>query len=297
MKPVSAELLTLLATRQFFAADLYTFSGGNLGSNVLRYCGGDADITANGFLFSAGGQVGPYFDRKDNKAKCHWKVGVEVDTLVFDVLPGSAQIFGTGFLAAVRQGVFDGAELLLERAYMPTYGDTRRGTVRYFLGRVAEVDAGRSLATFTVNSHLELFNLQMPRNLYQPGCVNSLGDPSCGVSPIPSTTGTVQAGSTSAQIIATLAGGPFATGTFDLGKVQFTSGVLNGLALTAKQVALSSPAVITLLGYFPTAPSPGDTLTLFFGCDKSTGPNGCPKFNNLGRYRGFPFVPQPATAF
>jgi uncharacterized phage protein (TIGR02218 family) len=296
VKPASAELLALLATRQFFAADIYTFSGGNLGSNVLRYCGGDQNLTVNGLLYPAGGQVGPYFDRKDNKAKCHWKVGVEVDQLVFDVLPGSSTIFGTGFLAAVRQGTFDGAELLLERVYMPTYGDTRRGTVRYFLGRVAEVDAGRSVATFTVNSHLELLNLELPINLYQPGCVNSLGDPSCGVSPIPSTTGTVTSGSTAAAINATLAGGPFAAGTFDLGTILFTSGALDGLELTAKQVVLTSPATVFLLGYFPSAPSTGDTFTLFFGCDKTTGPNGCPKFNNLDRYRGFPFVPQPATA-
>src|SRR6185437_11924182 len=153
MKPVSAELLALLATRQFFAADLYTFSGGNLGSSVLRYCAGDADLSANGFSYPAGGQIGPYFDRRDNKAKCHWKIGVEVDTLVVDLIPGSAKVFGTPFLEAVHSGVFDGAELTLDRAYMPTYGDTSRGLVRYFVGRVADVDLGRSICTFSVNSH------------------------------------------------------------------------------------------------------------------------------------------------
>ncbi|MGH6975639.1 MAG: baseplate hub protein, partial [Stellaceae bacterium] len=86
MKPASTALKSLLATRQFYAADLYTFA--LVGGGTLRYCGGDRDITANGNLYPAGGATGPYFDRKDNKAKCHWKVGVEVDQLVFDVLPG-----------------------------------------------------------------------------------------------------------------------------------------------------------------------------------------------------------------
>jgi uncharacterized phage protein (TIGR02218 family) len=296
MKPASAELLSLLATRQFYAADLYTFQGGALGANVLRYCGGDQDVTANGMLFPAGGQTGPYFDRKDNKAKCHWKIGVEVDTLVFDVLPGSSTVFGVPFLQAVHEGAFDGAELILDKAYMPTYGDTSRGLIRYFVGRVAEVDAGRSVATFSVNSHLELLNLQLPRNLFQPGCVNSLGDASCQAT-IPTTTGTVSAASANATVYASLAGGPFSTGAFDLGKITFTSGALNGLSQTVRQCAFGSPNTITTVGFFPGAPAIGDTFTIAYGCNKSySDSNGCPKFSNLGRFRGFPFVPQPATA-
>src|SRR5579863_7564279 len=136
MKPASSALKSLLATRRFYAADLYSFAlagGGN-----LRYCAGDRDIVANGLPYPAGGSTGPYFDRKDNKAKCHWKVGVEVDTLVFDVLPGSAKVLGQPFLDAVRTGLFDAADCTLERVFMPTYGDTRAGTVVMFTGRVAE---------------------------------------------------------------------------------------------------------------------------------------------------------------
>lgn len=296
MKPVSAELLALLATRQFYVADLYTFSGGNLGASVLRYCGGDQSLSANGNLYPAGGVTGPYFDRQDNKAKCHWKVGVAVDTLVFDVIPGSATLFGVSFLAALHNGVMDGAELLLERAYMPAYGDLTRGTVRYFAGLVAEIDFGRSVATFSVNSHLELLNLQLPRNLYQPSCVNNLGDTACGVNLASyMTTGTVQSGSTSALVLATISGS-FASGTFDLGKIVFTSGALDGLSATVKACAFGSPASIQLLAYLPGAPAAGDSFDLFYGCDKSDGGNGCAKFANTARYRAQRLVPQPATA-
>ena len=89
MKPASTALQNLLASRQFFAADLYTFA--LIGGSALRYCSGDRDITAGGHLFTA---QGPRIDRKDNKAKCHWKIGVEVDTLVFDVMPQAADMVG-----------------------------------------------------------------------------------------------------------------------------------------------------------------------------------------------------------
>jgi uncharacterized phage protein (TIGR02218 family) len=296
MKPASSALQALLATRQFFVADLYTFAGGNLGTDVLRYCGGDLDVTANGFAYAAGGQTGPYFDRQDNKAKCHWKIGTAVDTLVFDVVPGSATVLGAPFLTAVRQGLFDGSELTLERVYMPTYGDTRAGTVRMFVGRVAEIDAGRSIATFSVNSQLELLNLQMPRNLFQPGCVNNLGDASCTVNLASyAVTGTVEAGATSSGFpTASLSQ---AAGYFNLGKVVFTSGALAGLSRTVQYNAVESGyQTIGLVGYLPAAPAAGDTFTIYPGCDKTTGAGGCAKFNNLPHFRGFPYVPQPSTA-
>ncbi len=292
MKPASQALKALLASRQFYAADLYTFT--LAGGGMLRYCGGDRDISAGGNRFPAGGQSGPYFDRKDAKAKCHWKIGVEVDTLVFDVLPGSATVLGAPFLAAVRQGVFDGAELQLERAFMPTYGDTSAGTVILFAGRVAEVDAGRSVATFTVNSHLELLNLQMPRNLYQPGCVNNLGDASCAVSLASfATSGTALAGSSASVLTASLAQ---ATGYFDQGKLTFTGGANAGLWRSVKSWVAGSPGTLSLLAPFPNAPAAGDAFTLYPGCDKTLGTNGCAKFSNQANFRGMPYIPTPDTA-
>ncbi len=296
MKPVGPELLALLATRQFFCADLWTFSGGNLGSTTLRYCGGDQSLSANGFFYSAGGATGPYFDRSSNKAKCHWKVGVGVDTLSFDVMPGSASLFGVPFRQAARNGVFDGAELILERVFMPTYGDTTRGTVRFFVGRVANIDVGRSVCTFSVASHLELLNLQLPRNLYQAGCVNNLGDEACGVALSSfKTTGTVQAGSTTALVLASLAGS-FPYGTFDQGKVTFTSGALQSLSATVKTCVFGSPSHVQLLAFLPGPPAAGDTFYISYGCDKSNGANGCAKFANTARFRAEKLIPQPTTA-
>jgi uncharacterized phage protein (TIGR02218 family) len=288
MKTASPELLALLATRQFYSADLYLFT--LIGGGTLHYCGGDQDIVYNGITWSAGKGTGPYFDRQDNKAKCHWKVGVEVDTLVFDVLPGSSTVLGEAFLPAVKQGVFDGAELTLYRAFMPTYGNVAAGVVLMFAGRVAEVDAGRSLATFSVTSHLELLNQNMPRNLYQSGCVNTLFDASCGLSqPAFSVSGVVAAGSTASLVNTAL---PQASGYYALGALAFTTGANAGVSRTVKAWSGSQ---LTFFSPFPVAPATGDSFTITAGCDK-TQATCSGKFNNLARFRGFPYVPENSTA-
>lgn len=282
----------LLASRQFYAVDLYTITLS--GGTVLRYCQGPADIVYGGHTFSSGGTVGPYFDRKDNKAKVRWAVGVGVDSLTIDVIPGTSTILGQPFLSAVRFGLFDGAEFQLERAFMATYGDTSAGTVIMFAGRVAEIDAGRTLATFTINDHRELLTQNLPRNLFQPSCVNTLYDASCGVVAASySAAGTVLAGTTNSFIMTSLIQ---ATGYFDRGKVTFLTGANTGLSVGVSSWDAGPPGVLTLTGPIPVAPAAGDTFTAFAGCDHTIGGGGCAKFSNLGRFRGFPYIPAPETA-
>ena len=295
MKPVSPEMLAILQSRQFFAVDLWTLTLQS--GNVFRYCSGDADVTANGFLYSAGGQVGPYWDRTDNKAKCHWSTGTSVDTLVVDVLPGSATVLGEPWLTACRTGLFDGALVMLERAYMPTYGDTRAGVIRLFVGQMGEISSGRSVATHNIYSYTELLNLQFPRNVAQTPCVNNLGDAACAVDLNSfKTTGVVGASPTptAGVFAATIAGAPFPAGTFDLGTLRFTSGDLSGYT---GSVLTATNTSVTVNGVLPEPPAAGDAFTIYYGCNKSfTDGNGCPKFSNQARFRGLPFVPQPSVA-
>jgi uncharacterized phage protein (TIGR02218 family) len=291
MKTASTGLLALLASRQFFAVDLFQFT--LTGGATLNYCSGDQDITWNSIVWNAGGTTGPYLIREGARAKCHWKTGIEVDTLVFDVLPSSSTIQGLPFLTAVQQGVFDGAEMTLYRAFMPSYGNTAEGTVLMFAGRVAEIDVGRSLATFTVNSHLELLNQNLPRNLYQAGCLNTLFDAACGLNAESfAIIGVAGATSLAYNIKATLSQ---ESGYFDLGKIVFTSGLNNGLSRTVKTYVKGTPGSVHLIAPFPNAPSVGDSFKLYPGCDKRQ--NTCSdKFNNLARFRGFPYIPENATA-
>lgn len=282
-------LLALLGTRQFLAADIYVFTLAN-GQGTLRYCAGDLDIVAGGNTYTAGGSTGPYFDRTDNKAKLHQKAGTDVDTLIFDCLPGSSTVNAIPFLTAARYGTFDNADFELWRAFMSTYGNISAGVVPVFVGRVAEIDFGRSMATFTINSHLELFNQNMPRNLYQSGCANVLYDASCTLLPANfQATGTVGAGSTASAINTTLV----TTLTLPLGIITMTSGVLNGVSRTIKDY--TSGSLIDLIAPFPTAPATGDTFKVNSGCDLKQSTCAL-TFSNVQNFRGTPNVPIPETA-
>lgn len=295
-KPISPRLLSMLQIdKDLFAADTYEFT--LIGGGVLRYTNGDTTIIGNGKTYSAGGiQIGPYFDSAGNRGRARWVLGTEVDTQIFDVIPGSAQVNSQAFLIACEQGAFDGAVLIKQRWFMPTYGDTRLGPITLFVGKVAEVDVGRSKATFMVNSYLELLDQNFPRNLYQAGCVNNLGDSPCGVNLTALAVACVAlAGSTAGIISANLAVAP--TGQFNQGKVTFTSGALNGLSRTVKLGTAGAPGSISLLLPLPAAPANGDTFNIFPGCDKTyAGSNGCAKFANQARWRGEDLIPVAETA-
>ena len=294
MKSASPALIALLGTRQFNFCGLYAFS--LIGGGNLYYTGGDTDVLFGGNLYTAGGTTGAYFDTTSNAAKAHWKLGVEVDTLTFDVLPAAATVNSQPLLTAIRQGVFDGAELTFSHAYWPQQAYQTpvvpTGAVVMFVGRVAETDWGRSLATFTVNSHLELLNQSMPRNLYQSGCVNTLYDSSCTLAQATfAVNATALTGSTASVVSATIAN---ATGYFDLGKVKFTGGVNSGVSRSVKTYVAGSPGTISLLSPLPNAPANGDTFKIYPGCDKTQ--NTCAaRFSNQSNFRGMRFIPENST--
>lgn len=290
-KTTSAPLLALLATRQFFTVKLFTFTLSD--GTISRYCSGDQDVVSGGNTFSCGGQTGPYFERGDNKAVVHWVIGTQVDSLSFDVLPGTGTIKGFNWYTAALYGIFDGATLLYQRAYLSAY-PTVVGTYDMFGGLSADISLGRKMVTFTINSHMELLNHNVPLNFYQSSCNNNLYDTSCGVLPASySNSGVVSAGSTAGSILAAM--GP-ATAFFDLGKLTMTSGALNGFSIGIKSWTQGTPFGTFLLNRpFPAAPALGDTFTAYAGCDKQQ--TTCAfKFNNIANFRGTPYVPTPENA-
>jgi len=296
MKPASTALQALLASRQFWACDLYVIT--LVGGGVLRYAGGDCDVLdPGGNRYSCGGMTGPYFDRADSKSTCHWKLGTETDTLTFDLVPSQAQVLGLPLTQALRQGLFDGAVLQLLRAYAPAPPSATSwpvpvtGTLIKFTGFIAEADGGGTVVTITVNSALERLGTKWPRNLYQPGCVNVVGDAACGVNLASfAVNGAAAAGSTASTIATSL---PKAAGYFDLGAITFTSGPNAGLKRGVAQWNLGQ---LMLMTPFPAAPVVGDGFVIMPGCDGTMDAGGCPKFNNLANFRGFPFIPAPSTA-
>lgn len=302
MKTVAPAVLALLATRQFWSANLFTFT--LYDGTVLRYTDADKDISSGGHTFLCGGPSqtgGPFFtggnNGSGNKVKAHWKVGVDVDTITFDVIPGAALVESVAFLTACRLGFFDQATIQIDRAVMPTAYDASAGTIPIFLGYVADVDISRSIATFTVSGGTVLLNRPFPFSVYQPGCLNTLYDTNCTLSRTSfQATGAATSGTT-ANIIndTTLAG---ATGTYDFGMIKFTSGQNNNFIRGIQTYVHGSPNIITLMSPFPFTPAIADSFVIYRGCNKvlSDATRGCTSFSNTANFRGFPFIPAPSTA-
>jgi len=277
MKPASTALQTLLGANQFAMADCYTFTLQD--GTVARYTSADIDVVdqATGNVFAASG---PFFER----SKVKFQKGVQVDELDLTLTAGPSHLLeGAPWLSALTAGILDGAELRLDRAFMPTFGDTSAGLVTLFVGRVAEVDVGRTQATLKANTHLELLSQQWPWRLFQPGCTRALYDAGCGVNqagyaqPV-----TVGSGSTTQNIVTNLSQG---SAWASLGLLVFTAGALAGktFGIRSDDGAGNLQPTTPL----PIPPSSGDTLTVYPGCDKQQ--STChTKFNNLQNFEGFP---------
>ena len=210
MLAVAPELQALLnSSDQFIMADLYsvTLAAGG----VLRWTSADIDLAIEGHVFSSVVQV------KRDKIKV--SVGLEVDTLNLTVYPDESTVIdGTPFVAAVRAGALDGAVVLLERAFftpvdweafapyiivdaagnieIDSQGNQLTGAtapsriptpdyvgkITRFIGLVSDIEQFTGTEVpITVKSYLELLNVNMPRNIYQPTCRRTLFDAGCAL--------------------------------------------------------------------------------------------------------------------
>lgn len=292
MKPISPALVALLGTRQYYKTTLYTIA--LVGGSTLRYTSADKNIVWDGNTYSCGGSTGPYFNLDGNETKAHWKAGLDVDSFEFAVAPGNATINGISFFNAIKNGIFDGADVTIDRAYAATPASAIVGIITIFNGRMVGANpAGASNFTFKINSWIELLNQNFPRNFSQANCINTLGDAACTVDLSSlGVNGVVLAGSSANTIMTNLSQ---LTGYFTGGKIVFTSGVNDGFSRGVRSYTNAPTSSIAMLGPVPTAPTAGDTFTIYPGCDKLIGT--CfNRFNNLVNFRGMPFVPENSSA-
>lgn len=269
------------ANNQFVMADLFTIS--LIGGTVLRYTSAESDITVAGNVFDSKSIL---ISRKGTRNV----IGVEVDSMDVEIFAQPTNLIGSvPFLQALRAGALDGATVLLERYVAPSFGSAQYGTVVIFSGLVGEKDIGRFGATLSVNSELELLNIQMPRNLYQPGCLNTLFDTLCTLNKAAyGVTNAATSGSTASVVNSTLSQ---ADGYFDLGTILWTSGANSGVTRTVKRF-VHSGGVITMMTPLLNVPLAGDAFTIFPGCDKTKATCNS-KFSNVVNFRGYPFIPAP----
>jgi uncharacterized phage protein (TIGR02218 family) len=245
----------------------------------------DYDIAYNGFTFSSSGPL-------VSGLKYRGSVGLEVDKQQITIAARPTDsINGAPFLIALRDGAFDGAPVYRDRVFLTGPMGSVVGGVRMFQGRVSTVDSvGRTQATLTVASDLVILDYDMPRNLFSPTCLHTLYDAGCGViRGTYSINGTAGAGSTSNQILSSVAAAGHAQGS-----LVWTSGANSNVRATVKSVAVGS--ALNLMYPLPFAPVAGDAFTVAFGCNHTQAT--CQgTFNNLANFRGFPYVPPPQLAY
>lgn len=287
MKSADPALVTLLSTaREFWMADCYTIT--LVDGTVVRYTSADIDVTVDGYTFS---HNGPLISRSRTRVA----LGTAVDQLDLTLAATTADLLGgLPWLQAITNGALDGATVLLKRAIAASPADALAGniagTVHQFEGRMSDTTTDSLESRAVVRSFLELLNTQLPHNLYQPPCGNSLFNTGCGVSRAAfAAFSAVASGSTRQVLNCALAN---AAGYFDIGEVVMTSGQNQGVIRTVKTY---TPGVVALAYPLPKSVAEGDSFTIYPGCDRRM-TTCADKFGNKPRFRATPFVPAPETA-
>ncbi|EXS26776.1 phage conserved hypothetical BR0599 family protein [Acinetobacter sp. 742879] len=284
MRQASPKLIALLDANQFIMADLYTIT--TIQGIEYRFTNYDFDLTVGGKVFSS---QGPIISREGISLS----LGIEVDNLSITIGTNESTKFGeVPVTQAFHNGVLDGARFKLERIFMDaqTPTDTSAGTLVLFEGRIVEPEFDRYEIKASVVSDVDGLKLQMPRNLYQPGCLNTLFDSACGLRSADfAVNTTIAANSTPNRILCELSQ---PQGWFTQGVVEFLEGVNIGIKRT---VRLHETGALLLTLPLLEMPAIGEAIRVYPGCDKrlETCSN---RFNNRARFRGSPYVPVPETS-
>lgn len=282
MKSIPSSLATLFASGNAFnKADCYTFNLVN--GSVYRFTSYDMDVVFGSETWSCSG---PIFTRGTSRIV----LGLEVGTMQITASPHDTDLLGAqSWFQAVCAGVMDGATVSVDRAFFDLSG-VCAGTVNVFYGNVAQTDIDHANIVFTVNTPLDALSIQMPRNLYQTACQHTLFDSGCGASRAAFTSSGFVTDNISKIGFDSGVGGQ--SGRYNLGALQFTSGVLSG---TKRTVKTWDGFHFILLNPLPLPPAEGDAFQVTAGCDKTL--TKCQDlFMNKANYKGWPFVPIPETA-
>lgn len=285
MIDATPELIAFMETaRACVRVDLYTITTSS--GQVLRWSAGDIPVTlpaGRSFV------LGPLIERSTLSVVR----GVEVGELDVTISPRPTDtINGVPLRQFAYEGGLRGALVLLEWAYFDT-ALTFKGVLPKFGGKGSPngFDYGINLA---FKSDLEALLIQMPRDLYQPGCLNTVYGPGCGKS---------RAAFTRHGAVAAITPGRERSGFtstrteadkyFERGVLRFTTGANAGVARTVRSY-LNTGGTFTFALPFPGTVAPGDEFDVYPGCDGSI--DMCTsRFNNIVRFRGQPRIPAPET--
>jgi uncharacterized phage protein (TIGR02218 family) len=269
-------------------ADLFTLTliGG---SPVYRWTSTDIQITYGGNTWLA---------QSPNLSRSSLSVRNTVEVPELKVILSALDtdfVGGSNIKQQIHEGALDGARLKLERLPMPAPGDTSLGPpTLMFDGRVGQVQITSTGAVIQVKGDIVIMNQYAPRNIFQTSCQWTFCDPGCTISAALYTDITA-VGAAPAPTISFLPWGsvPGNFAAYILGKVTMTSGINIGQVRTVR--AADANGITVSYPFFNIA-SPGDTMAVLRGCDKTLNSGSgqdCTAYGNTDHYRGFPYVPPP----
>lgn len=271
-------LISALIGRQpMWSADLFTLS--LIDATTYRWTSADQDITHDGTTWSA---RGPAIQRSAWSSKNTTEIP-EMSVQVFST--GEDFTDGVNLKNAVINGLFDGAYLTLERAFMPTFGDTSLGTIMLFGGRIGAVDIDSIGLKITCTASNVIMAQNLPRRSFQASCTHTLYDAGCTLHAADFTDDYVVSGANAVTL--NWVGAAAVDPSFYLfGTATITSGAGAGQKLTVQRYASTGIG----FGYpLLVVPAPGDTFSVAQGCSKTL--TRCDQFANIANFGGFPYIP------
>lgn len=247
------------------------------------YSNGDISIEWGGRMWVANG---PLLERD---TATH-RLGIEVSELRLTARARQGDRIGSiPLVQAARSGLLDDAAVTWWDALFAPGEIVPRGVVHQFEGKVGDAEVTRHSLEIQVLSFLHQLNIEIPRGRFQPQCLRTLYDPGCGVNRS-SWTRALQANADSSRLVvmSNLAepDHQFAGGTL--------TGTTGGNVGVSRTVRGFSGGTFSLMTSLPVDVAPGDRFDGCPGCNRSM--ERCTSFDNLRRFRGMPFVPQPEAS-
>ena len=273
MKVISTELATHLAGEAMTLAMCWKLTRRD--NVVLGFTDHDRDIAFDTVLYKASTGFTP--SAIENAGS------LRVDNIDVEGMLSSGSLTEADILA----GLYDFAEIEI---FGVNYTDLAQGTIKLRRGWLGEVSLYKQNFIAEVRGLTQRLS-QTIGELYSASCRATLGDGRCKVNLSGHTvTGTVDASASNIQFtdMARTEGAD----TFTFGKITFSSGANNGLAMEVKEYRHSEAVggQVTLALPMPYPILAGDSYTLIKGCDKTL--STCfGRFNNVVNFRGEPLVP------
>lgn len=194
--------------------------------------------------------------------------------------------------AAVNGGKWDDA-----KAWLVRISPGVAGVSPILKGKVREARVEGDTFVFEVRNAAAALNQELGRTITAYCDVEEFGDSRCGYT-VPVVTATVAAVTDALRLTVSYSG-TYADNYFNIGKLTFTSGTLNGVSSDNIFDFASGGAdagALVLFEPLPALPEVGDTLELRIGCSRlrrSEDPDvrTCMFYDNVVNFRGFPDVP------